>query len=63
VNPVPAIREACKAECPGEKKQYDACVKRITESKQGDCEAWFIDFVRCVDKCLAPKVFQATKGG
>jgi hypothetical protein len=49
--------------CPKEEKLYNACIQRIEERKEGDCEIWFMDLITCVDKCLAPKIFKATKGG
>lgn len=63
VDPGASIREECKKTCPKQQSHYDACVGRITEKKEGDCEAWFIELVTCIDKCVAPKVFQVTKGG
>ena len=63
VDPMPKLREECRPSCPKQVKDYNACISRITEKKEGDCEAWFIDLITCVDKCVAPKVFQLTKGG
>lgn len=61
VDPMPKIRQECLKTCPKQEKLYNACVERITEKKAGDCEAWFIEWIRCSDKCVAPKVFAATK--
>jgi Ubiquinol-cytochrome C reductase hinge protein len=63
VDLTPEIRKQCLATCPKQQSLYDACVKRITASKEGDCETWFIELLTCADKCVAPKVFAATKGG
>ena len=63
VDPYPRIREDCKKSCPKQQELYDACVKRITASGQGDCEAWFFELIGCADKCIAPKIFAVTKGG
>jgi len=49
--------------CPKQQKLYEACVGRIAATGEGDCEAWFMELVHCADKCIAPKVFAATKGG
>ncbi|GKY99826.1 hypothetical protein MPSEU_000936400 [Mayamaea pseudoterrestris] len=62
-DPTPAIRASCISSCPKPKKLYDACVQRITDSKEGDCEIWYIELIQCMDKCVAPKLFAATKGG
>ena len=62
VDPMPAIREECKVTtCNSGKTNYEACVKRITENKFGDCEAWYFDWLKCADKCIAPKIFGMTK--
>ena len=58
---IKALRQECAKKCPKVQQLYDDCVKRITETKQGDCEGWFFDVLHCVDKCVAPKVFQLTK--
>jgi len=63
VDPYPAIREECKLKCPKPLGAYDACVKRITDSGVGDCEAWYMELVNCQEKCAAPKIFKLTKGG
>lgn len=61
VDPLPRIRAECLTKCPKDKANYDACVERITKSGEGDCEAWFFDLTKCIDKCAAPKIFQLTK--
>eukprot|EP00527_Entomoneis_sp_CCMP2396_P007338 CAMPEP_0198149498 /NCGR_PEP_ID=MMETSP1443-20131203/46881_1 /TAXON_ID=186043 /ORGANISM="Entomoneis sp., Strain CCMP2396" /LENGTH=67 /DNA_ID=CAMNT_0043814557 /DNA_START=108 /DNA_END=311 /DNA_ORIENTATION=- len=61
-DPMHGIREECKnKDCIFQKQEYDQCVSRITEKKFGDCEAWFFDWIKCADKCIAPKIFSATK--
>lgn len=40
---------------------YNECTKRIEKKGEGDCEAWFFDFIHCRDKCVAPKIFTFTK--
>ena len=61
MDPYPALRKECRKECPKPLALYDACVKRITENKIGDCEAWYVELVTCVDACVAPKIFKLTK--
>ena len=63
VDPYPKIREECQLKCPQQIEKYNACVKRITASGEGDCEAWYLDVVDCQEKCVAPKIFKLTKGG
>lgn len=63
VDPMPKIRETCLPSCPKQIKLYDACKDRIAKSGEGDCEAWYLELHHCVDKCVAPKIFTATKGG
>ena len=63
VDPMPKIREACLPTCPKESSLYDACKQRIAKSGEGDWEAWYFDLHHCVDKCVTPKIFAATKGG
>lgn len=33
--------------------KYKACKVRIAAAKEGDCEAWYFDFLKCVDKCVS----------
>ena len=61
VDPTPAIREECRKTCPKQQDLYKACIGRITAKGEGDCEAWFLDLMTCMDKCVAPKLFKATK--
>jgi len=61
VDPIADVRKECYKTCPKQQKLYDACVQRITEKKEGDCEAWFIELLSCADKCVAPKIFKLTK--
>jgi ubiquinol-cytochrome c reductase subunit 6 len=58
---MPSIRAECAKACPKQDTLYKACVERITEKKEGDCESWFMEFIHCQDKCIAPKIFAATK--
>jgi ubiquinol-cytochrome c reductase subunit 6 len=63
VDPYPKVREECLKTCPKEDKLYQACIGRISDNGHGDCEAWYIDLMKCADKCIAPKIFKLTKGG
>jgi ubiquinol-cytochrome c reductase subunit 6 len=58
---MPALRAECAKACPKQDTLYKACVERITAKKEGDCESWFMEFLHCQDKCIAPKIFAATK--
>jgi hypothetical protein len=42
------------------KDLYQACVKRITEKKEGDCEAWFMEFLPG-QVCGSQDFFAATR--
>jgi hypothetical protein len=61
VDKLPEIRKECLLQCPKQEELYQACVTRITEKKEGDCESWFMEFIHCQDKCVAPKIFAVTK--
>jgi ubiquinol-cytochrome c reductase subunit 6 len=61
VDQYPQLRQECRKACPKPLELYEACSKRIAETKVGDCESWYIDLVNCVDKCVAPKIFKLTK--
>ncbi|RYH31990.1 hypothetical protein EON65_01570 [archaeon] len=26
---------------------------RIEKAKEGDCEAWYFDYITCLDKCVS----------
>ena len=61
VDHLPALKASCAKHCPAQKKQYDACVNRITKLGEGDCEAWYFDLLHCVDHCVAPQAFKKLK--
>jgi hypothetical protein len=29
------------------------CSKRIAGGKEGDCEPWYFDYLKCIDKCVS----------
>ncbi len=61
VDCLPALRQECIKKCPVEVKNYEACKDRIKAKGSGDCEAWYFDMLKCVDKCVVPQVFKNTK--
>lgn len=61
VDALPELRKECAKGCTAPKKDYDACVKRIADRGEGDCEAWYFDYLHCIDKCVMPKIFNYTK--
>ena len=30
-----------------------SCIKRIEKKGEGDCEAWYFDYYKCIDKCVS----------
>ena len=58
---MPKIRKECMDSCTKQKDLYKACVGRIEAKKEGDCEVWFMEWMSCADKCIAPKIFKLTK--
>lgn len=38
-----------------------ACVKRIEAKGEGDCEPWYFDYWKCIDKCRVPQLFKKLK--
>ncbi|EED89164.1 ubiquinol cytochrome c reductase [Thalassiosira pseudonana CCMP1335] len=61
VDHLPQLKASCAKHCPAQKKEYDACVNRITKLGEGDCEAWYFDLLHCVDHCVAPQAFKKLK--
>ena len=61
VDPLPKLRAECRPNCTAATAKYEACVNRIKASGEGDCEAWYFDYLHCVDKCVAPKIMKYTK--
>ena len=33
--------------------ENQACEKRIETAKEGDCEPWYFDYYKCLDKCVS----------
>ena len=61
VDPMPRIRKECVKTCPGPLANYEACKERIKDKPGVSCEIWYYELHHCVDKCVAPKIFAATK--
>eukprot|EP00981_Chlorochromonas_danica_P004094 scaffold795_cov164-Ochromonas_danica.AAC.4 len=61
VNPMVALTEACKPKCTVQWEKYQACIPRIEKAKEGDCEAWYFDFYKCLDKCRVPESVKYVK--
>ncbi|TQD97619.1 hypothetical protein C1H46_016793 [Malus baccata] len=57
------LEELCKPKCVKPLLEYQACVKRIQGDETGHkhCTGQYFDFWSCIDKCVAPKLFQKLK--
>jgi ubiquinol-cytochrome c reductase subunit 6 len=59
------IRVKCEPGCVGFKKALDACAARVETLKEkhpdANCELQYFDYQACLDKCVAPKLFQKLK--
>eukprot|EP00536_Pseudo-nitzschia_multiseries_P006610 jgi/Psemu1/15717/gm1.15717_g len=55
------IRKGCVPTCPKPLANYEACKERIKNKPGATCEIWYYELHHCVDKCVAPKIFSATK--
>ena len=40
---------------------YKACKVRILKKPGDDCEQWYFDYLKCIDKCRVPKIFKQLK--
>jgi len=64
VDKMSEIRKACVHTCPKPLANYEACKQRIKGGKLGSdahCEIWYYELHHCIDICVAPKIFAATK--
>lgn len=61
VSPLPALTEACKPKCKSQLASYESCVDRIKKKGHGECEPWFFDYMKCIDKCRVPELFRTVK--
>ncbi|KAJ8768176.1 hypothetical protein K2173_021116 [Erythroxylum novogranatense] len=57
------LEEGCKPKCVKPLLEYQACVKRIQDDDTGHkhCTGQYFDYWFCIDKCVAPKLFQQLK--
>ncbi|XP_004298236.1 PREDICTED: cytochrome b-c1 complex subunit 6-like [Fragaria vesca subsp. vesca] len=57
------LEEFCKPKCVKPFLQYQACLQRIQGDASGHmhCTGQYFDHWSCVDKCVAPKLFEKLK--
>ena len=55
---LPAIKEACKSSdaCKPTLHHYQECLTRNADKKGYDCEPYYFDLLKCVDKCAIPQI-------
>ena len=60
---LPAIKEACKNSdgCKGVLHHYQECLTRNADKKGYDCEPYYFDLLKCVDKCAIPQIGKLIK--
>eukprot|EP01023_Acetabularia_acetabulum_P067082 TRINITY_DN9174_c0_g3_i1.p4 TRINITY_DN9174_c0_g3~~TRINITY_DN9174_c0_g3_i1.p4 ORF type:complete len:106 (-),score=11.24 TRINITY_DN9174_c0_g3_i1:142-459(-) len=56
-DPKPMIEKVCGFRCMDSQAEYLRCKRRIAGKDEGHCTGQYFDFLQCVDKCAAPKVF------
>ncbi|KAJ8762983.1 hypothetical protein K2173_023112 [Erythroxylum novogranatense] len=57
------LEDSCKPNCVKSLIEYEACVKRVEGDRSGSkhCTGQYFDYLACVDKCVAPKLFSKLK--
>ncbi|KAJ3675140.1 hypothetical protein LUZ60_004182 [Juncus effusus] len=57
------LEERCKPKCVKPLYAYRECVKRVENDETGHkhCTGQYFDYWRCVDKCVAEKLFSELK--
>ncbi|KVI10957.1 hypothetical protein Ccrd_010625 [Cynara cardunculus var. scolymus] len=57
------FEDLCKPKCVRAWLEYQGCVKRVEADESGHkhCTGQYFDYWRCVDKCVAPKLFKKLK--
>ncbi|XP_004308600.1 PREDICTED: cytochrome b-c1 complex subunit 6-like [Fragaria vesca subsp. vesca] len=57
------LEDSCQPKCVKPLIEYQACVKRIEGDDSGykHCTGQYFDYISCVDKCVAPKLFGKLK--
>ncbi|CAN6339743.1 unnamed protein product, partial [Urochloa humidicola] len=63
VDPKNHLEERCKPQCVKSLYDYERCMKRIENDGSGQkhCTGQYFDYWSCVDKCVAPKLFDKLK--
>jgi len=63
VDPKNYLEERCKPQCVKSLYDYERCMKRVEndDSGQKHCTGQYFDYWSCVDKCVAPKLFDKLK--
>ncbi|KAL0365966.1 UNVERIFIED_CONTAM: Cytochrome b-c1 complex subunit-1, mitochondrial [Sesamum radiatum] len=58
-----ALEDSCRSQCTKAYVDYQQCSRRVEgdESGQKHCTGQFFDYWACIDKCVAPKLFQELK--
>ena len=59
----PELEEYCKPKCVKAWVAYQECVDRVEKDTTGEahCTGQYFDYWACVDKCVAPKLFDSLK--
>jgi len=55
------LEKSCHPHCSNWWKEYEACGKRLLEKQHYNCAPQFFDYIRCVDKCVAPTLWKKLK--
>ncbi|XP_022772360.1 cytochrome b-c1 complex subunit 6-like [Durio zibethinus] len=57
------LEDICKSDCAKPMHDYAECMKRISGDDTGikHCTGQYFDYMACVDKCVAPKLFAKLK--
>lgn len=58
---MPELRENAKGSCKAPFAAYEACIERIKAKGHGECEPYYFDYLKCVDKNSIPKIFKYLK--
>ncbi|BAM79707.1 cytochrome c reductase hinge protein [Cyanidioschyzon merolae strain 10D] len=63
VDPKVEIEESCRPQCIRQLIEYEDCTKRIENDPAGEahCTGQYLDFWRCIDLCVASKLFVRLK--
>ncbi|URE02986.1 hypothetical protein MUK42_22639, partial [Musa troglodytarum] len=63
VDPKQYLEETCKPKCVRPLRAYQLCVERIKEDETGHkhCTGQYFDYWKCVDNCVALKLFVKLK--